>query len=85
MATLDARLRKLEAQRKRRLAPLAGASLIESDVSRLLAATAHHADRGAYLAAMLQRLEDGSMVPGDLAALRSLAALRIVYKLESET
>jgi hypothetical protein len=83
MATLDARLRTLEAQR--RLAPLAGASLVESDVSAFMSATAHHPDHKAYLAGLLQRLEDGTTVPDDLTALRSLAAVRIVHKLETET
>jgi len=77
MATIDARLRTLEAKRQR-MAPLAGASLVESEVSRLVAA--HHADGGAYLAGLLQRLEEGPTRPGDLAGLRSLAALRIVWR-----
>lgn len=85
MATLDARLGKLEAQRQGRLAPLPGATLIQSEVSAFMSATAHHADRGAYLAGLLQRLEDGTTVPDDVAALRSLAVLRIVHKLETET
>jgi hypothetical protein len=83
MATLDARLRALEARRM--TGPAAGTSLVESEVSRLVQATAHHADRGAYLAGLLQRLEEGTTRPDDLAGLRSLAALRIVHKFETET
>lgn len=82
MATLEARLRTLEARRQ--AAPLAVAALVDSEVSRLVKATAHHADRGAYLAGLLQRLEDGATLPDDLAALRSLAVLRIVHKLETD-
>jgi len=77
MATIDARLRTLEAKRQR-MAPLAGASLVESEVSGLVAA--HHADRGAYLAGLLHRMGDGATRPDDLADLRSLAALRIVWR-----
>ena len=81
MATLDARLRTLEARRQTE--PLAGAALVDSEVSRLMADTAHHADRGAYLAGRLQRLEDGATRPDDLPGAYSLATLRIVWKLES--
>lgn len=81
MATLDARLRTLETRRQ--AGPLAGAGLVDSEVTHLMQATAHHADRGAYLAGLLQRLEDGTTRPDDLASLRSVAALRIVCKLES--
>lgn len=81
MATLDARLRTLEARRQ--AGPPAGAALVDSEVTHIMQATAHHADRGAYLAGLLQRLEDGTTRPDDLAGLRSLAALRIVCKLES--
>lgn len=82
MATLDTRLRMLETKRQR-MAPLAGASLVESEVSGFLAA--HHADGGAYLTGLLQRLEDGTTRPDDLAGLRALAALRIVHNIETET
>jgi hypothetical protein len=85
MASLDARLRTLEAHRQRSLALQPGASLIESEVSTFMNAIAHHADPGAYLAGLIQRLEDSTTVPDDLAALRSLAVLRIVHKLETET
>jgi hypothetical protein len=81
MATLDARLRTLEARRQ--TVPLAGSTLVDSEVAHLMQATAHHADRGAYLAALLQRLEDGATLPGDLPGPYSLATLRIVWKLES--
>lgn len=81
MATLDARLRTLEAARLP--GPTAGAALVDSEVSRLMADTAHHADRGAYLAGLLQRLEDGATLPGDLPDTYSLATLRIVARLES--
>jgi hypothetical protein len=83
MATLEARLRTLEARQQP--VPPAGAPLVDSEVSRLMADTAHHADRGAYLAGLLQRLENGTTVPDDLTALHSLAVLRIVHKLETET
>jgi len=59
------------------MAPLAGASLVEAEVSGLVA---HHADGGAYLTGLLQRLEHGATRPDDLAGLRSLAALRIVWR-----
>ena len=81
MATLEARLRTLEAHRQAE--PLAGAALLDSEVSRLVAVTAHHADRGAYLVGLLRRLEDGATLPGDLPDTYSLATLRIVCKLES--
>ena len=81
MATIEARLRTLEARRQAE--PLAGAALVDSEVSRLMADTAHHADRGAYLAGLLQRVEDGATLPGDLPGEYSLATLRIVWKLES--
>ena len=81
MATIEARLRTLEARRQAE--PLAGAALVDSEVSRLMADTAHHADRGAYLAGLLQRVEDGATLPGDLPGEYSLAILRIVWKLES--
>ena len=61
MATLDARLRTLETRRQ--AGPLAGAGLVDSEVTHLMQATAHHADRGAYLAGLLQRLEDGTTRP----------------------
>ena len=60
------------------MAPLAGASLVEAEVSGLVAAL--HADGGAYLTGLLQRLEHGATRPDDLAGLRSLAALRIVWR-----
>ena len=81
MATLEARLRTLEARRQAE--PLAGAALLDSEVSRLVAVTAHHADRGAYLVGLLRRLEDGTTLPGDLPDTYSPATLRIVWKLES--
>ena len=81
MATLDARLRTLEARRQ--AVPLAGGEPVDSEVSRLMADTAHHADRGAYLAGLLRRLEDGATLPGDLPDTYSPATLRIVWKLES--
>lgn len=81
MATIDARLRMLEARRQ--AGPLAGAVLVDSEVSRLMADTARHADRGAYLAGLLQRLEDGTTPPGDLPDTYSHATLRIAWKLES--
>ena len=81
MATLKARLRTLEARRQAE--PLAGAALSDFEVSRLVAVTAHHADRGAYLAGVLQRLEDGIRLPGDLPDTYSLDTLLIVWKLES--
>ena len=73
----DTRLRTPEAKLQR-MALLAGASLVESEVSGLVAA--HHADRGAYLAGLLQRMEDGATRPDDSADLRSLASLRIVWR-----
>lgn len=86
MATLDARLRGLEVKRQRRLVgPLAGATLVDSEVAALMNATAHHGDRGAYLAGVLKRLEDGTTIPEDMACLRSVAALRVIHKLETET
>ena len=81
MATLEARLRTLEARRQAE--PLAGAALLDSEVSRLVAVTAHHADRGAYLVGLLRGLEDGATLPGDLPDTYSPATLRIVWKLES--
>lgn len=81
MATLDARLRTLEARRQAE--PPAEAGLVDSEVAHLIQATAHHPDRGAYLAGLLQRLEAGTTRPDDLAGLRSLAALRIVARLEA--
>jgi hypothetical protein len=83
MTTLEARLRTLEAQRQ--ADPQAGATVLDSEVARLVQATSHHADRGAYLSGLLQRLEDGTTRPDDLEGLRGLAALRIVSKLENET
>ena len=83
MATLDARLRTLEARRQ--AGPPAGAALVDSEVAHLMQSTAHHADRGAYLAGLLQRLEDGTTVPEDIACLSSAAMLCIVHRLEEET
>ena len=57
MKPLEQRVCTLEARRQTQ--PLAGAALVDSEVSRLMADTAQHADRGAYLAGLLQRLEDG--------------------------
>ena len=83
MATLDARLRTLEARRQ--AVPLAGGEPVDSEVSRLMADTAHHADRGAYLAGLLQRLKNGATLPADRPDTYSLATLRMVWKLETET
>lgn len=80
---LEQRLRALEARRL--AAPAAGAVPVDSEVSRLMRATAHHADRGAYLAGLLRRLEGGTTRPDDPAGLCSLAVLRMVHKLETET
>ena len=81
MKPLEQRVSTLEARQQP--GPPAGAALVDSEVSRLMADTAHHADRGAYLAGLLQRLEDGATLPDDLPDTYSLATLRIVARLES--
>ncbi len=86
MATLDTRIRALEAARHpaQQLDP-ALAAQIRSEVQALVAATACEADRGVFLAGLLQRLEDGSADAADLAitAVCSTGTMRLVRDLEN--